>query len=103
MATPKNKRPDPLTSSVDAPESRVRIKSRDPDLLALEAALAEFRAGAIDEEEYIERAIALMRRDFDAHLSAEQREDITCVLRYTCWASPKMRVRLGLDPFGDND
>lgn len=82
-------------------ESRLRMKSRDPDLRALEDAQQEFRDGAITEEQYIERAIVLFMREVSPMMTNAQRDDMQCVLRFTCNTSPEMRVRLGLDPFGD--
>jgi hypothetical protein len=84
-------------------QSRMRMKSRDPDLRALEDAQQDWRDGTITQEQYIDRAIVLFMREVDPLMTPEQQEDMQCVLRFTCNTSPEMRVRLGLDPFGDDD
>lgn len=71
----------------------------DQDLIALREAQALMRAGAITEEEYIERAIALSRRCVVALMTREELEDLDRGLRFICHTSPEMRTRLGLEPF----
>lgn len=95
----------PLGDDADnAPDqSRMRMKSRDPDLRALEDAQQQWRDGTIDESEYIDRAVALFMREVSPLMTDAQRYDLQCVLRFTCNTSPEMRTRLGLAPFGDDD
>ena len=104
MSTSKKTRQKSHDAEMDLPEqSRMRLKSRDPDLLALESAQQRWRAGEIGEQEYIELAIAAMMRQLDPVTDSEEREDRARVLRYICHSSPVMRTRLGLDPFEDGD
>lgn len=84
-------------------QSRMRLKSRDPDLRALEAAQQQWLAGAISEREYIEQAIVAMMREVDPLMTQEDRDAVASGLRYICNTSPEMRTRLGLDPFGEAD
>lgn len=104
MSTSKKPRLESTGVELDLPEqSRLRMKSRDPDFLALEGAQAQWRAGEIGEQEYIERAIALFMREVDPLMDDELREDMQCVLRLTLHTDPEMRVGLGLDPFEDSE
>lgn len=102
MGTSKKPRQSQPPLDVDEDQSRMRIKSRDPDLRALEAAQQAWRDGTIDEHEYIDRAVALFMREVSPWMTDEQRQDMASVLRFTCNTSPEMRTRLGLDPFGDD-
>jgi hypothetical protein len=104
MSTSKKPSLEPHDAEMDLPDqSRMRMKSRDPDLIALESAQQEWKSGAISEQEYIERAIAAMMHELDSLMTPDEHENNARVLRYICHTSPVMRTRLGLDPFEDSD
>lgn len=102
MTAIKDKRSIELPGVGQDPESHIRVMTRDPDLRELEAACELWRAGEISEDEYIERAIAIMMRELDGFpLTAAEREDIVDAMRLTYLTSPQWRLALQLDPFGD--